>query len=296
MSVSLKVNKKLKRGRRVTFSFSKKRRVTIMTKTKIMGILNVTPDSFSDGGKYNSVENALARAKEMIEEGVDIIDVGGVSTRPGYTEVPLEEELDRVVPVVEKLVPLGVQISVDTYRSEVAEACLKLGATMINDQWAGLYDPKIIDKVAEYDAEIVLMHNGDGHREQPVVEEMLLSLITQANKAEMAGIPQHKIWLDPGIGFAKTREEENEVMARLDELVATEYPILLATSRKRFIKEMIGTETKALERDEATAATTAYGIMKGVKAVRVHNVQLNARLGQSMDFLKENEDERHNLS
>lgn len=297
MSVSLKVNKKLKRGRRVTFSFSKKRRVTIMTKTKIMGILNVTPDSFSDGGKYNSVENALARAKEMIEEGVDIIDVGGVSTRPGYTEVPLlEEELDRVVPVVEKLVPLGVQISVDTYRSEVAEACLKLGATMINDQWAGLYDPKIIDKVAEYDAEIVLMHNGDGHREQPVVEEMLLSLMTQANKAEMAGIPQHKIWLDPGIGFAKTREEENEVMARLDELVATEYPILLATSRKRFIKEMIGTETKALERDEATAATTAYGIMKGVKAVRVHNVQLNARLGQSMDFLKENEDERHNLS
>lgn len=297
MSVSLKVNKKLKRGRRVTFSFSKKRRVTIMTKTKIMGILNVTPDSFSDGGKYNSVENALARAKEMIEEGVDIIDVGGVSTRPGYTEVPLEEEeLDRVVPVVEKLVPLGVQISVDTYRSEVAEACLKLGATMINDQWAGLYDPKIIDKVAEYDAEIVLMHNGDGHREQPVVEEMLLSLMTQANKAEMAGIPQHKIWLDPGIGFAKTREEENEVMARLDELVATEYPILLATSRKRFIKEMIGTETKALERDEATAATTAYGIMKGVKAVRVHNVQLNARLGQSMNFLKENEDERHNLS
>lgn len=296
MSVSLKVNKKLKRGRRVTFSFSKKRRVTIMTKTKIMGILNVTPDSFSDGGKYNSVENALARAKEMIKEGVDIIDVGGVSTRPGYTEVPLEEELDRVVPVVEKLVPLGVQISVDTYRSEVAEACLKLGATMINDQWAGLYDPKIIDKVAEYDAEIVLMHNGDGHREQPVVEEMLLSLMTQANKAEMAGIPQHKIWLDPGIGFAKTREEGNEVMARLDELVATEYPILLATSRKRFIKEMIGTETKALERDEATAATTAYGIMKGVKAVRVHNVQLNARLGQSMDFLKENEDERHNLS
>lgn len=267
-----------------------------MTKTKIMGILNVTPDSFSDGGKYNSVEKAVARAKEMIEEGVDIIDVGGVSTRPGYTEISIEEELERVVPVVKELAQFNVQISVDTYRSEVAEACLKLGATMINDQWAGLYDPKILEKVAEYDAEIVLMHNGDGHREQPVVEEMLLSLMTQANKAEMAGIPQHKVWLDPGIGFAKSREEENEVMARLDELVATEYPILLATSRKRFIKEMIGTETKAHERDEATAATTAYGIMKGVKAVRVHNVQLNARLGQSMDFLKENEDERHNLS
>ena len=214
--------------------------------------------------------------------------------RPGFTEISTEEEIERVVPVVKELAKLNIQLSIDTYRRS-SGSVLKLGATMINDQWAGLYDPKILDVVA-YDAEVVLMHNGDGHREQPVVEEMLLSLITQANKAEMAGIPKHKIWLDPGIGFAKTRDEENEVMARLDELVATEYPVLLATSRKRFIKEMIGTETKALERDEATAATTAYGIMKGVKAVRVHNVQLNARLGQSMDFLKENEDERHNLS
>lgn len=268
-----------------------------MTKTKIMGILNVTPDSFSDGGKYNSVDKAVKRAKEMIEEGVDIIDVGGISTRPGFTEIiSTEEEIERVVPVVKELAKLNIQLSIDTYRSEVAEACLKLGATMINDQWAGLYDPKILDVVASYDAEVVLMHNGDGHREQPVVEEMLLSLITQANKAEMAGIPKHKIWLDPGIDLPKHVMKKNEVMARLDELVATEYPVLLATSRKRFIKEMIGTETKALERDEATAATTAYGIMKGVKAVRVHNVQLNARLGQSMDFLKENEDERHNLS
>lgn len=208
-----------------------------MSKTKIMGILNVTPDSFSDGGKYNSVENAVERAKEMINEGVDIIDVGGVSTRPGYKEITLEEELDRVVPVVKSLIELDTQISIDTYRSEVAEACLKLGATMINDQWAGLFDPKIFEVVANYNAEIVLMHNGDGQRDKPVVDEMLVTLLSQANKAEMAGIPQEKIWLDPGIGFAKTREEENEVMARLDELVATEYPVLLATSRKRFIKD-----------------------------------------------------------
>ena len=267
-----------------------------MSKTKIMGILNVTPDSFSDGGKYNSVENAVERAKEMINEGVDIIDVGGVSTRPGYKEITLEEELDRVVPVVKSLIELNTQISIDTYRSEVAEACLKLGATMINDQWAGLFDPKIFEVVANYNAEIVLMHNGDGQRDKPVVDEMLVTLLSQANKAEMAGIPQEKIWLDPGIGFAKTREEENEVMARLDELVATEYPVLLATSRKRFIKEMIGKDTKPLERDEATAATTAYGIMKGVQAVRVHNVKLNSRIAQSMDFLKENENERHHIS
>ena len=117
-----------------------------MTKTKIMGILNVTPDSFSDGGKYNSVDKAVKRAKEMIEEGVDIIDVGGIS-RPGFTEISTEEEIERVVPVVKELAKLNIQLSIDTYRSEVAEACLKLGATMINDQWAGLYDPKILDVV-----------------------------------------------------------------------------------------------------------------------------------------------------
>lgn len=268
----------------------------IMTHTKIMGILNVTPDSFSDGGKYNSVEKAIERAEKMIEEGVDIIDIGGVSTRPGYEEVSVDEELSRVVPVVEALTRLGIQVSVDTYRSEVAEAALKLGAKMINDQWAGLYDERIFDVVAEYEAEIVLMHNGNGERSEPVVDEMLVYLLKQANIAEMKGIPKDKVWIDPGIGFAKTRDEEKEVMARLDELVATEYPVLLATSRKRFIKEMINAETTPIERDEATAATTAYGIMKGIKAVRVHNVALNVRLGQSMDYLKENDNERHDFS
>lgn len=261
-----------------------------------MGILNVTPDSFSDGGKYNTVEKAIKRAKEMMNEGVDIIDVGGISTRPGFEEISVEEELERVVPVVSALADLDVQLSIDTYRSEVAESAMKLGAKMINDQWAGHYDERIFNVVAEYNGEIVLMHNGDGQRTEPVVNEMLLYLLKQANKAEMAGIPQHKVWIDPGIGFAKTREEEKEVMSRLDELVATGYPVLLATSRKRFIKEMIGTKTTPTERDEATAGTTAYGIMKGVKAVRVHNVALNVRLGQSMDYLKENDDERHNIS
>jgi len=267
-----------------------------MAHTKIMGILNVTPDSFSDGGKYNSVEKAIKRAEEMIDEGVDIIDIGGISTRPGYEEISVTEELERVIPVVKALNQFDIQLSIDTYRSEIAEAAMKLGATMINDQWAGLYDEKIFDVVAKYEGEIVLMHNGDGQRSEPVVEEMLLYLLKQANKAEMAGIPQEKVLVDPGIGFAKTREEEQEVMARLDELVATDYPVLLATSRKRFIKEMVDKDTKATERDEATAATTAYGIMKGVKGVRVHNVVLNARLGQSMDYLKENEYARYNLS
>ena len=260
-----------------------------MIKTKIMGILNVTPDSFSDGGQYHSVDQAVKRAKEMIDEGVDIIDVGGVSTRPGHKEVShkevsLKEEMNRVLPVVESIVKYDVQISVDTFRSEVAEACLKLGVSMINDQWAGLFDSNMFNVVSQYGAEIVLMHNGDGHRDKPVVEEMLVSLLAQANKAELAGIPH------------KTREEENEVMARLDELVATEYPVLLGTSRKRYIKEMMNQDSSPSDRDEATAATTAYGIMKGVRGVRVHNVLLNTRLAQSMDFLKENEYERHHLS
>lgn len=267
-----------------------------MTKTKIMGILNVTPDSFSDGGKFNNVESAINRVKAMIDEGADIIDVGGVSTRPGHEMVSLEEEMNRVLPVVEAIVGFDVKISVDTFRSEVAEACLKLGVDMINDRWAGLYDRRMFQIVAKYDAEIILMHNGNGNRDEPVVEEMLTSLLAQAHQAKIAGIPSNKIWLDQGIGFAKTRNEEAEVMARLDELVATEYPVLLATSRKRFTKEMMGYDTTPVERDEVTAATTAYGIMKGVRAVRVHNVELNAKLAKGIDFLKENENARHNLS
>lgn len=260
-----------------------------MAHTKIMGILNVTPDSFSDGGKYNSVETAVARVKEMMDEGVDIVDIGGVSTRPGHSEVTLEDEMERVIPVVRALSDFNVQLSVDTFRSEVAEQALEAGATMINDQWAGLYDSKMFETVARYNAEIVLMHNGNGERDEPIMDEMLLYLLKQANRAEEAGIAHDKIWIDPGIGFAKSRAEERTVMNRLDELVATEYPVLLATSRKRFIKEMIETDSRPEERDEATAATTAYGIMQGVKAVRVHNVELNARIAQGIDYLKENE-------
>lgn len=167
-----------------------------MTKTKIMGILNVTPDSFSDGGKFNNVESAINRVKAMIDEGADIIDVGGVSTRPGHEMVSLEEEMNRVLPVVEAIVGFDVKISVDTFRSEVAEACLKLGVDMINDRWAGLYDRRMFQIVAKYDAEIILMHNGNGNRDEPVVEEMLTSLLAQAHQAKIAGIPSNKIWLD----------------------------------------------------------------------------------------------------
>ncbi|MCE4957959.1 dihydropteroate synthase [Macrococcoides caseolyticum] len=257
-----------------------------MKKTLVMGILNVTPDSFSDGGKYNDVERAVNRINEMIQEGVDIVDVGGYSTRPGYSEITVEEEINRVIPVLQAIRDLDVRISVDTFRSEVAEAALLNGAHIINDQWAGKYDDKIFNVVKKYDAEIILMHNHNEPIAGDIMEHMITDLCTQATLAEQAGISKDKIWLDPGIGFAKSREQEVEVMKRLDELTALGYKVLLATSRKRMVKELLGGDTTPTERDEGTLATTAIGIDFGVDAVRVHNVLMNARFIKVMDQLK----------
>ena len=249
-----------------------------MDRLKVMGILNTTPDSFSDGGRYNTVEAAVQRAKEMVKEGVDIIDVGGYSTRPGgYTEISVDTEIERTVPVVKAIRQAGitVDISVDTFRSEVARAVLEAGATMINDQWRGLYDEKILDVVAEFDAPIFLMHNNEHASYNDVVLDMIKELEESANKALAKGVKKENIWLDPGIGFVKSREEDITVMRNLKALVDTGYPILLATSRKRMVKKLIGYETDADERDAATLATTIMGIEAGVKAVRVHNVKMN---------------------
>ena len=249
-----------------------------MDRLKVMGILNTTPDSFSDGGRYNTVEAAVQRAKEMVKEGVDIIDVGGYSTRPGgYTEISIDTEIERTVPVVKAIRQAGitVDISVDTFRSEVARAVLEAGATMINDQWRGLYDEKILDVVAEFDAPIFLMHNNEHASYNDVVLDMIKELEESADKALAKGVKKENIWLDPGIGFVKSREEEITVMRNLKTLVDTGYPILLGTSRKRMVKELIGYETDADERDAATLATTIMGIEAGVKAVRVHNVKMN---------------------
>lgn len=261
-----------------------------MNKLKIMGILNITPDSFSDGGKYRDTESAVARAREMVDEGVDIIDVGGYSTRPGYTEITEQEEIDRVKPVIEAIKDFGVEISIDTFRSNVARTALEAGATMINDQWRGTYDEKILDVAAEFDAPIFLMHNNDHSTYDDVVEDMIRELKESVNLALEHGVKKENIWLDPGIGFVKTREEELEVMRRLDELVAVGYPVLLATSRKRMIKELIEGESKASGRDTSTAATTIYGMEKGVKAVRVHNIEINRELSDAYVKLQEDLD------
>ncbi|MCC4722768.1 dihydropteroate synthase [Salinicoccus sp. RF5] len=261
-----------------------------MKRLQIMGILNVTPDSFSDGGKYQAVDDAVERAREMVGEGADIIDVGGYSTRPGHEEISAEEEIRRIVPVIEAIRDIGVDIAIDTFRGDVARAALEAGATMINDQWRGTYDETILDVASEYEVPIFLMHNNTHASYSDVVEDMIEELLASAALAKAHGVKEDKIWLDPGIGFVKTRSEELTVMRRLEELVATGYPILLATSRKRMIRELAGEDTQASERDEATAATTIYGIDKGVRAVRVHNVALNRKLADAYMKLKEDMD------
>ncbi|HIW13091.1 MAG TPA: dihydropteroate synthase [Candidatus Salinicoccus stercoripullorum] len=262
-----------------------------MKRLKIMGILNVTPDSFSDGGRYNSVKDALERARSMVHEGVDIIDVGGYSTRPaGYTEITEEEEISRVIPVIEAISDLGPDISIDTFRGPVARRALEAGATMINDQWRGTYDETILDAARDFDAPIFLMHNNDHASYGDVVEDMIRELLESAELAKSHGVKEENIWLDPGIGFVKSRKEELEVMRRLDELVAVGYPVLLATSRKRMIKELMDEEAPAHGRDEATAATTIHGIHKGVAGVRVHNIALNRKLSDAYVRLKEDLD------
>ncbi|MBY8910110.1 dihydropteroate synthase [Salinicoccus roseus] len=261
-----------------------------MKRLQVMGILNVTPDSFSDGGKYQTVDDAVERAREMVREGADIIDVGGYSTRPGHEEISAEEEIRRIVPVIEAIRGIGVDIAIDTFRGDVARAALEAGATMINDQWRGTYDETILDVASEYEVPIFLMHNNTHASYSDVVEDMIEELLASVALAKAHGVKDDKIWLDPGIGFVKTRSEELTVMRRLEELVATGYPILLATSRKRMIRELAGEDTQASERDEATAATTIYGIDKGVRAVRVHNVALNRKLADAYMKLKEDMD------
>lgn len=246
-------------------------------KTYIMGILNVTPDSFSDGGSYTSIEKALNHAKEMIDSGADIIDLGGESTRPGHQIVDAKEELRRVLPVVKELKKqLNVKVSVDTYKSIVAEETLKLGADMINDVWGLRKDPNMASVIAKYDAHVCIMHNQDGtDYDKDIMESIKEFLIESIKIAKSAGIDDRKIVLDPGIGFGKTLEQNIEVMARLDELKDLGYPILLGTSRKSMIGKILDLEPK--DRVEGTIATTVLGIKSGVDIVRVHDVLENIR-------------------
>ncbi len=246
--------------------------------TYIMGILNVTPDSFSDGGKWNRLDDALKHADVMIKDGADIIDVGGESTRPGYTLLSDEEETERVVPVIERLKKeFDIPISVDTYKSHVALAAVQAGADLVNDIWGLKYDGDIAKVIADNDVACCLMHNRDMAKNpyNNLLADVLNDLQECINIAHKAGIKDEKIILDPGIGFGKDLQMNLKVMNNLELLDVLGYPVLLGTSRKSMIG--LALDLPADERVEGTLATSIIGVMKGCSFVRVHDVKENKR-------------------
>ncbi|GAB4264755.1 dihydropteroate synthase [Thermincola ferriacetica] len=253
-------------------------------KTLVMGILNVTPDSFSDGGKFFELDKAIEHAKEMVEQGADIIDIGGESTRPNYDPVGAEEELERVIPVLERLVKeVPVPISVDTYKSQVARRALEVGAHILNDVWGLQADPDLAKVAAEYDVPLILMHNQRGTEYKSMMDDILASLRQSIQLALDAGVKEENIIIDPGIGFGKDTDQNLEVMNRLWEFKTLGYPVLLGTSRKSMIGNTLG--LPVTERVEGTAATVAFGIAQGVDIVRIHDVKEMVRVARMTDAM-----------
>ncbi|MCH8986907.1 dihydropteroate synthase [Patescibacteria group bacterium] len=259
------------------------------SKTHIMGVLNVTPDSFSDGGLFLDPEKAIAYAKQMVKEGADIIDIGGESTRPGSDPVSAQEELERVIPVIMGLKnKINVPLSIDTYRPEVAEECLKLGVHMVNDI-TGLQDKEMRSVVAKYKASAVVMHmQGKPKTMQKnpmyndVVEDIKTFFKERIAQARKSGIQD--IILDPGIGFGKTIEHNLQILKRLQEFTDLGFPILVGPSRKSFISKVTGVAES--ERLEGSLAAVAVAVMNGAAIVRVHDVRETKRVVQMVDAIK----------
>jgi len=253
-------------------------------KPLLMGILNVTPDSFSDGGRFNTITAALSQAEKMLIDGVDIIDIGGESTRPYSLSVSSGEQVQRVIPIVKAIrsqLSTTVQISIDTRLSTVAKLALSEGANIINDISAGHNDPTILKVAADYNCPIILMHikgtpqtMQDNPAYEDVVADVIDSLQLSVERAKQAGINPDKIVLDPGIGFGKTFEHNLKLLAHLNRFVELGYPILLGTSRKKFLNTLTATE-KPEDLAIATSVTTALAVMAGVKILRVHDVKEN---------------------
>lgn len=249
-----------------------------------MGILNATPDSFSDGGKYNDIDKAVRHAVRMVADGADIIDIGGESTRPGYEKVSDQEELERVAPVIEAISKeVSVPISIDTYKSVVAKGALEAGAHMINDIWGAKADPSMAAIAADFNVPIVLMHNRQNREYQHFYRDIINDLFESINLVKNAGVKDDNIILDPGIGFAKGFSENLEMMRNLDRLVDIGYPVLLGTSKKSFIGQALTLSVE--ERAEGTGATVCYGIQMGCQIVRVHDVKEISRMARMMDIL-----------
>ena len=252
------------------------REFDVKNETYIMGILNVTPDSFSDGGKFNNLDAALHHAEEMIKEGTDIVDIGGESTRPGHIVISEEEEIARVVPIIEAVkARFDVPVSIDTYKGNVAEAALQAGADLVNDIWGLKYDKNMAEVIAKSGAACCLMHNRERAEYNSFVEDVLDDLRETIAIAKKAGIADDKIILDPGVGFAKSYEQNLIITNNVDRLNELGYPVLLGTSRKSMIGLTL--DLPSDQRVEGTVATSVIGVMKGCRFVRVHDVLENKR-------------------
>ncbi|HEU4964027.1 MAG TPA: dihydropteroate synthase [Bacilli bacterium] len=253
-------------------------------RTLLMGILNVTPDSFSDGGQWTDLDRAVAHAKQMVADGADVIDIGGESTRPGHEEISAEEEIKRVVPVIERLArEIDTPLSIDTYKASVAEAAIRAGAHIINDIWGCKKDSEMAATCARLHVPIILMHNRETPAEKDVMPTVLRDLEDCIALVKNAGVPDEHIWIDPGIGFGKTHEQNLYVMKHLDQLTTLGYPMLLATSRKSMIGNALNLPVD--QRLEGTAATVAFGIAKGANMVRVHDVKEMGRVARMTDAM-----------
>lgn len=250
------------------------REFALGTHTYVMGILNVTPDSFSDGGKFNKLDAALYHVQEMIQEGADLIDVGGESTRPGYEIISEEEEIMRVVPVIEQIkARFDIPISVDTYKAKVAEASIQAGVDLINDIWGLKKDERMAEVIASSNLPCCLMHNRSEMDYQNYLQDVLSDLKETLDIAKKAGIAKEKILLDPGVGFAKTYEQNLLILKNLEILHTLGCPVLLGTSRKSVIGLTL--DVPADQRVSGTVTTTVMGVMKGCAFVRVHDIKEN---------------------
>lgn len=280
----------LKNKREFKLNFSKKI-LDLPSRTHLMGILNVTPDSFSDGGKFFKVEEAVGRGIKMAEEGADIIDIGGESTRPGSDPITIEEELSRVIPVIEALLKeIDIPISIDTYKSEVAKRALEAGAEMINDISALRFDPKMKEVAKEYQVPIVLMHikgTPKNMQENPYYEDVFTEITEYLKQsieiAEKAGIDREKIIIDPGIGFGKRLEDNLNILKNLKKFSILNCPIMIGPSRKSFIGKILDLPVE--ERLEGSLAALAVSIMNGANIVRVHDVKESKRVVGLVDAI-----------
>lgn len=281
----------MKEGYKMELAYAKDRyhfgdqTIDFRHETIVMGILNVTPDSFSDGGKYSEIDMALKHTEAMLKDGAKIIDIGGESTRPGHAPVSLEEELARTAPIIEAITnEFNCIVSIDTYKAKVAETAVQAGAQIINDVWGAKREPDIAKVAAKYGVPIILMHNREvAEYENTLQEDMQTDLKESIAIALASGVPQSNIWLDPGIGFAKDTAQNIVAMQNLQTIVRMGYPVLLGTSRKSLIGNVLNLPVE--ERAPGTSATVCYGIEKGCHIVRVHDVKEIAQAAKMMDVL-----------